>query len=63
MDVMEREVMSMKNINVHCNIPLLSLFDHRNGKDQKHSHVHLNTQMHDAIGHVGEIWHGHENDR
>ncbi len=31
-------------------------------QDQKHSHVHLNTQMHDAIGHVGEIWHGHEND-
>jgi len=32
MDVMEREVMSMKNINMHWNIPLSSLFDHGNGK-------------------------------
>jgi hypothetical protein len=31
-------------------------------QDQKHSHVHLSTQMHDAIGHVGEIWHVHEKD-
>ncbi len=29
---MEREVMSMKNINMHCNIPLSSLFNHHNCK-------------------------------
>jgi hypothetical protein len=32
MDVTEREAMSMKNTNMHWNIPLSSLFDHFNGK-------------------------------